>query len=77
MNEYELRFPHSVDLPEEGWWVRLRIYRNELLKESDWAVLSDAPTNKVAWETYRQELRDLPANTKDPKNPNIPAKPNA
>jgi hypothetical protein len=38
--------------------------RNQLLQESDWAVLPDAPTNKNAWQTYRQQLRDI---TNDPR----------
>tara|TARA_R100001086_G_scaffold211699_1_gene127705 strand:- start:31 stop:348 length:318 start_codon:yes stop_codon:yes gene_type:complete len=38
----------------------LRITRNNLLKESDWTVLSDSPiVDKTAWQTYRTELRDL------------------
>ena len=27
------------------------------------------------WKTYRQSLRDLPANTSDPANPTWPTKP--
>jgi len=38
--------------------------RNQLLQESDWAVLPDAPTDKNAWQTYRQQLRDI---TNDPR----------
>ena len=75
MTEYELRFPENSNLSEDGWWARLRIYRDELLTQSDWAMLSDTPTDKTAWEIYRQALRDLPANTTDPKNPDIPQKP--
>ena len=75
MNEFLLRFPESPNLSEDGWWFRLRKYRDELLEASDWAVLPDSPANKTAWETYRQALRDLPANTTDPKNPDIPQKP--
>ena len=40
----------------------LRNERNRLLAESDWAVLPDSPlsdSDKTAWETYRQELRDI------------------
>ncbi len=39
----------------------LRIQRNKLLAESDWMAVSDrTPTD--AQKTYRQALRDLPAN---------------
>lgn len=36
--------------------------RNSLLAESDWTQMPDSPLNdtqKTAWATYRQELRDL------------------
>lgn len=49
-------------------WHNLRIERDRLLKDSDWTVLSDTPTSTAAWKAYRQELRDLPANTTDPFN---------
>jgi hypothetical protein len=41
---------------------KMRQERNQLLKDCDFRVLSDYPnTNKEAWITYRQELRDFPA----------------
>jgi hypothetical protein len=49
-------------------WHELRNKRNQLLSASDWTVLSDSPTPTAAWKTYRQALRDLPANTTDPFN---------
>ena len=39
----------------------MRNHRNRLLAESDWAMTSDAPTDKQAWATYRQALRDFPS----------------
>ena len=40
----------------------MRQERNQLLKDCDFRVLPDYPnTNKEAWITYRQELRDFPA----------------
>ena len=41
--------------------AQLRIKRNELLAETDWMSASDY-TMSDAWTTYRQALRDLPAN---------------
>ena len=39
----------------------MRQERNQLLKDSDFRVLPDYPnTNKEAWITYRQDLRNLP-----------------
>ena len=43
----------------------LRQRRNSLLSSSDWTVLSDSPlsaSEKTAWETYRQALRDITEN---------------
>lgn len=59
----------------EQAWQELRSRRNQLLTASDWTVLSDTPTSTAAWKTYRQALRDLPANTADPHNPVWPTPP--
>jgi hypothetical protein len=43
----------------------LRNERDVLLAKSDWTQMPDSPltaTQKTAWATYRQELRDLPQN---------------
>lgn len=52
----------------------LRYERSELLKETDWMANSDV-TMSDAWKKYRQDLRDLPANTADPAKPTWPTKP--
>ena len=45
----------------------LREERNSLLKETDWTQNNDVPTEtQTKWQTYRQQLRDLPA-TASPK----------
>tara|TARA_Y100000310_G_C20327233_1_gene643564 strand:+ start:187 stop:528 length:342 start_codon:yes stop_codon:yes gene_type:complete len=51
---------------EEYCFHRLRRERDKLLTESDWTGFSDSPLSdgkKIEWSTYRQELRDLPANS--------------
>lgn len=54
----------------------LRTNRNRLLVESDWTQSRDVVlSNDTDWKTYRQALRDLPANTTDWANPNWPTKP--
>ena len=54
----------------------LRRDRNQKLKISDWTQGSDVPNAiKTAWAKYRQQLRDLPANTSDPNNPIWPTEP--
>ena len=56
----------------------VRAARDMMLEQSDWTVLPDCPLSdsKVAeWKTYRQTLRDLPANTTDWANPTYPDTP--
>ena len=46
------------------FWGQIRIERNVLLSESDWTQIIDTPlsdSKKAEWVTYRQSLRDLPA----------------
>jgi hypothetical protein len=54
-----------------------RIKRDVLLRESDWTQavgdLSDA--KKAEWATYRQALRDVPAQAGFPENINWPVQP--
>jgi hypothetical protein len=54
----------------------LRSKRNQLLAETDYLALADS-TLTDEMRTYRQALRDLPANTVDPANPVWPTKPGA
>lgn len=38
----------------------LRSKRDRLLASCDWVMMSDSPiADKTAWETYRQQLRDI------------------
>ena len=62
-------------VPDDWWLERLRIRRNLLLAESDWAMTADAPTDKTAWETYRQALRDFPATWTPGPTANFPDPP--
>ena len=51
----------------------LRIVRNSLLSNSDWAVMSDIPlseSKQTEWKTYRQKLRDI-TKTASPKILNL------
>ena len=57
-------------------WEKLRVERDNLLFDSDWTQVRDITlANDNDWKTYRQALRDLPANTSDPANPTWPTKP--
>ena len=59
--------------------LTLRKRRNRFLDETDKYMTIDYPhaSDEVrqAWLDYRQALRDLPANTEDPKDPEWPAVP--
>jgi hypothetical protein len=55
-------------------WAEVRDERDRLLAETDWWAVSDR-TMTAEQITYRQELRDLPANTADPLNVTWPTKP--
>ena len=60
------------------YWKELRRLRDQKLTQCDWTQIADVPLaeeQKTAWATYRQALRDVPANTEDPKNPVWPTAP--
>ena len=65
-----------TDIPEDQLvaeaikkaWRELRLSRRRLLNNSDWTQVPDAPVDSAAWAVYRQQLRDLPANTADPRD---------
>ncbi len=61
---YEGVVVHSVssvvdDTPTDEEVYAARQERNTLLAASDWTQVADAPVDKAAWATYRQELRDV------------------
>ncbi len=54
---------YNFDLAEQ--LALIRPVRDQKLADSDWTQLADAPltsTKKAEWATYRQALRDVPAN---------------
>jgi hypothetical protein len=53
--------PMFPDATNEQKWQQIKLWRNAALAASDWTQVSDAPVDKAAWATYRQALRDLPA----------------
>ena len=61
-------------LSDEELLQNLRQRRNQLLAETDYLALADS-TLTDEMRSYRQALRDLPANTVDPANPVWPIKP--
>jgi len=62
--------------PEEIALQNLRNERDRLLVETDWTQLPDVPeTTKNAWQTYRQELRDITKTYQSIDNVVWPTKP--
>jgi hypothetical protein len=73
---------HEAELLQETWETRLmflRMKRNQLLQQSDWTQFSHvAPEIQSVWETYRQQLRDIPTNltrSDDPSAVEFPTAP--
>lgn len=62
-------------VPDEWVWERLRIERDRRLHGTDYRVNPDVPWVIEPWITYRDELRDLPANTTDPRKAVWPTEP--
>jgi hypothetical protein len=53
----------------------VRKQRDALLTQSDWTQLPDAPVDSAAWASYRQALRDVPAQAGFPFEVVWPVKP--
>jgi len=53
----------------------VRADRDRRLADSDWTQVADAPVNQAAWATYRQGLRDVPAQAGFPWDITWPVKP--
>jgi hypothetical protein len=53
--------PAFPDATNEQKWEQIKLWRNRELNRTDWTQTLDAPVDKAAWATYRQALRDLPA----------------
>jgi hypothetical protein len=64
----------AIEVAAEQALSSLRLRRDQLLTETDYLALADS-TLTDEMRTYRQALRDLPANTVDPANPVWPTKP--
>jgi hypothetical protein len=67
--------PIYPDATNEQKWEQIKLWRNAALAASDWTMHTDAPTDKVAWATYRQALRDLPAQAGLAEEAVFPAQP--
>ena len=58
-----------IDNYDANLFASIRQYRNTLLSDSDWALVSDTPLTEselVDLKAWRTSLRDLPASEEDP-----------
>lgn len=61
---------------DEQKWSEIRLLRNELLAKTDWTQARDVTlSNDSSWQTYRQQLRDIPTSTSNPDEIVWPTKP--
>jgi len=68
----------DAEIEAKMMWKKIRKERNQLLGESDYLILADAPideTQKQEWATYRQALRDIPQDYDSPDEVVYPTKP--
>jgi len=65
----------AEDVPNDYLIERIRNWRNAELATTDWTQLPDAPANKAVYAIYRQELRDLMAQSEDARAFIFPIKP--
>lgn len=73
---YATELDEIKEIPDEWVWERLRLRRDSLLAQSDFRMVTDAPWEIEPWVAYRQALRNLPKNTKDPREAKWPVAPN-
>tara|TARA_R110002074_G_C12374535_1_gene651825 strand:- start:41 stop:307 length:267 start_codon:yes stop_codon:yes gene_type:complete len=55
--------------------AEVRTERDAKLAATDWTQVADAPVDQAAWATYRQELRDIPAQAGFPNAVEWPTSP--
>ena len=68
--------PSNSPVTTEQKWELVRFQRFEKLRMCDYVALEDSQvSNKDAWKTYRQALRDVPQNNADPDNISWPTEP--
>lgn len=65
--------PPSVPAPTAE---EVRAQRDQLLADTDWTQVADAPVVQLDWATYRQALRDIPQQAGFPENVTWPEEPN-
>ena len=75
MTQFISSLGNDDEVTDETYLTRMRFWRNSELARTDWTQLSDSVCDKVAWATYRQALRDLPASNADARKIQLPEVP--
>jgi hypothetical protein len=76
MKPYAASYVPPPPPSDEELAAEARAARDALLAESDWTQLPDVPeATREVWATYRQELRDVPAQSGFPQDIIWPVKP--
>ena len=55
----EVRDAEELASDAQAAAAKARARRNQLLRDSDWTQVADAPVDQAAWAAYRQALRDI------------------
>jgi len=56
---------HTWEFNSTGFWAKVRADRDYMLNETDYIMMADSTftaEKKAEWATYRQAVRDVPAN---------------
>ena len=75
MTKFVSNLHNDDEVSDEIYLARMRYWRDLELASTDWTQLTDAPTDKTKWATYRQALRDLPTSNADARKIVLPIKP--
>ena len=68
--------PEDMTYTNDLFISRMKAKRNRLLTSSDWTQVADNPiSNKAAWATYRQALRDFPSTWTPSETVTFPSEP--
>lgn len=54
--QFNPQFPNATN---DQKWEQIKLWRNSELFATDWTQVADSPADKVAWATYRQQVRDV------------------
>jgi hypothetical protein len=71
----EPKTPEEIQADQDSKAAQARAQRNQLLSDSDWTQVLDAPVDRTAWATYRQALRDISSQERFPSVIAWPSKP--